>query len=94
VDDFSGLLALLDPDVVLRADSGPGVVRVTRGAERGAAQARRFGQDTELDQRRALVNGTLNGVTFRDGRPFSVLAFEIADDRIVAIDVLVDGASV
>jgi hypothetical protein len=44
----------------------------------------------DLDQRRALVNGAPGVVTLRNGRPFSVMAFEIADDRIVAIDILAD----
>ncbi len=87
--DFGGLLALLDPDVVRRADLGPGVVHIARGAEQVAAQARRFGHDMDLDLRRALVNGAPGSVAFRNGRPFSVMAFEIADDRIVAIDILV-----
>jgi RNA polymerase sigma-70 factor (ECF subfamily) len=88
--DFGGLLALLDPDVVRRADLGPGVVDIAQGAEHVAAQARRFGRDMDLDQRRALVNGAPGIVSFRHGRPFSVMAFEIADDRIVAIDILAD----
>ena len=88
--DFDGLLAVLDPDVVRRADLGPGVVDVARGAERVAEGARSYGRDGALDQRRALVNGAPGCVTFRDGRPFSVMAFEIADGRIVAIDILVD----
>jgi RNA polymerase sigma factor (sigma-70 family) len=88
--EFDGLLALLDPDVVRRADVGPGAVDVVRGAARVAAQARRYGRDRDLDQRRALVNGAPGIVTFRDGRPFSIMAFEIAGDRIVAIDILAD----
>src|SRR4051794_7949914 len=88
--DFRRLLVLLDPDVVRRADLGPGVVDIVRGAERVVAQARRFGRDADLDQRRALVNGAPGIVTLRDGRPFSVMAFEIAGDRIVAIDILAD----
>jgi RNA polymerase sigma factor (sigma-70 family) len=88
--DFRRLLVLLDPDVVRRADIGPGAVDIVRGAERVAAQARRFGRDTDLDQRRALVNGAPGIVTLRNGRPFSIMAFEIAGDRIVAIDILAD----
>ena len=88
--DFAGLLAVLDPDVVRRADLGPGVVNIARGAEEVATQARRFGRDPEIVQRRALVNGAPGCVTFRDGRPYSVMAFEIADDRIVGIDILAD----
>jgi RNA polymerase sigma factor (sigma-70 family) len=88
--DFGGLLAVLDPDVVRRADLGPGVVDIARGAEQVAAQAQRFSRRMDLDQRRALVNGAPGIVSFRDGRPYSVVAFDIADDRIVAIDILAD----
>jgi RNA polymerase sigma factor (sigma-70 family) len=88
--DFEGLLALLDPDVVRRADAGPGAIDILRGAEQVAAQARRYGHDPALDPRRALVNGAPGIVTFRDGRPFSIMAFEIAGDRIVGLDILVD----
>src|SRR3954454_1436135 len=88
--DFGGLLAVLDPDVVRRADLGPGKVDVARGAEQIATGASRFAREMELDQRRALVNGAPGVVTFRDGRPYSVRAFQIAGDRIVAIDILAD----
>jgi RNA polymerase sigma factor (sigma-70 family) len=88
--DFAGLLAVLDPDVVRRADLGPGAVDIVRGAEQVATQASRFARSMELDQRRALVNGTPGVVSFRDGRPYSVVSFEIAGDRIVAMDILVD----
>jgi RNA polymerase sigma factor (sigma-70 family) len=88
--DFAGLLALLDPDVVRRADLGPGVVDTVHGAEEVAAGASQFGRGMQLDRRLALVNGAPGIVTFRDGSPFSVVAFEIAGDRIVAIDILAD----
>ena len=88
--DFAGLLAVLDPDVVRRADFGPGLVDIARGADNVAAGARRFGQRMDLDRRSALVNGAPGIVIFRDGRPYSVMAFKIADDRIVAIDILAD----
>jgi len=88
--DFDGLLAVLDPDVVRRADLGPGRVDIARGAENVATGARQFGRDLALERRLALVNGAPGCVVFRDGRPFSVMAFEIAGDRIVAIDILVD----
>jgi RNA polymerase sigma-70 factor (ECF subfamily) len=88
--DFHGLLAVLDPDVVRRADLGPGAVDIARGAEHIATGASRFSRDMHLEQRRALVNGAPGCVNFRDGRPFSVMAFEVAGDRIVAIDILAD----
>jgi RNA polymerase sigma-70 factor (ECF subfamily) len=88
--DFEGLLAVLDPDVVLRADRGAGNVLVTRGAEQVAAQARRFGRTHAVEARDAFVNGAPGSIGFREGRPFSVLAFEVVGDRIVAIDILAD----
>ena len=88
--DFAGLLAVLDPDVVRRADIGTGVIDVVRGAEQVAAQAQRFAHDMQLEQRRALVNGAPGVVSFRHGRPFSVMALDIVGDRIVAIDILAD----
>ena len=88
--DFGGLLAVLDPDVVRRADLGAGRVDIVRGAERVAAQAQRFAHDMQLDSRRAVVNGAPGSVAFRNGRPFSVVAFEIVADRIIAIDILAD----
>src|SRR5436190_689482 len=66
------------------------LIAVARGAEHVATGARRFGQDVDLDRRRALVNGAPGIVNFHNGRPFSVMAFEIAGDRIVAIDILAD----
>jgi RNA polymerase sigma-70 factor (ECF subfamily) len=88
--DFAKLLAVLDPDVVLRADYGPGLVQLVRGAEAVAAQARHFGRDPELSGYPVLVNGSPGSVAMRGGRPFSVLAFEVAGGRIVGIDILAD----
>jgi RNA polymerase sigma-70 factor (ECF subfamily) len=88
--DFEALVAVLDPDVVLRADFGRGApAREIRGAEQVASQAQmysRFG----LDIRPALVNGAVGIVTFRDGRPFSVGGFTVRGGRIVEMDFLAD----
>ena len=88
--DFEALVALLDPDVVLRADGGgTGLSHFVRGAEKVAAQAvmyRRVG----LTPHRALVNGAPGMVTFRDGEPFSVAAVTIRGGRIVEMDFLTD----
>jgi len=88
--DFDALVAVLDPDVVLRADGGrTGLSHYVRGAERVAAQATSFAQ-TGLIMRRALVNGSPGIVSLRDGRPFSVGAFTVESGKIVEIDFLVD----
>jgi hypothetical protein len=90
--DFEALLAVLDPDVVLRADFGPvpgGGSREVRGAENVASGALSFAR-LGLDYRPALVNGVAGVVSMRDGRPFSVGGMTIREGRIVEIDILAD----
>ncbi len=88
--DFEALVAVLDPDVVLRADGGlSGLSHVARGAEVVARQATMWAQ-AGLRVRRALVNGAAGMVADRDGTPFSVGAFTIRNGRIVECDILVD----
>jgi RNA polymerase sigma factor (sigma-70 family) len=91
--DFEGLLAVLDPDVVLRSDGGaarPGLVSVVRGAEAVAARALTFARFAE-SARPALVNGVAGLVAWApDGSPFSVGAFTILRGKIVEMDVLAD----
>jgi RNA polymerase sigma-70 factor (ECF subfamily) len=88
--DFDALVAVLDPDVVLRADGGvKGLSRYARGAETvasGAIMFRRLG----LSFQRALVNGVPGVVSLRDGKPFSVGAFAISSGKIVEFDILAD----
>jgi RNA polymerase sigma-70 factor (ECF subfamily) len=93
--DFEGLLAVLDPDIVLGADGGTrwvGAIREIRGARavgRSALTITRFLAGMAVQN--ALVNGAA-GIVSRDekGEPFSVMAFTIRDGRIVEIDVLAD----
>ena len=88
--DFEGLVAVLDPDVVLRADFGAaGKSRVVRGARAIADQALFYSQ-LGLDMRPVLVNGAVGMVTFRDGEPFSVGAVTVRGGRIVELDFLAD----
>jgi RNA polymerase sigma factor (sigma-70 family) len=90
--DFNRLVAVLDPDIVLRADGGAlgGVSRLVRGAQAVAAQAASFSK-LGLSNQVVLVNGTVGVVSRRaDGRPFSVLGFTIASGKIVEIDILAD----
>ncbi|ETK37729.1 RNA polymerase sigma factor SigJ [Microbispora sp. ATCC PTA-5024] len=92
--DFEALLALLDPDVTLRADVGaepPGASRVVSGAAAVAGQALAFAWRAEL-ARPALVNGAA-GVLVADGdRPVAVMGFAVARGRIMEIDILADPA--
>src|SRR5688572_14273484 len=70
--DFDRLVAVLDPDVVVRADFGPqpGRSHEVRGAEAVAGQALMFLQ-MGLVMRLALINGTVGAVSMKDGEPFS-----------------------
>jgi RNA polymerase sigma-70 factor (ECF subfamily) len=89
--DFEALVAVLDPDVVLRADGGlTGPSRHVQGAEAVAGQALFWERQVDLDLRRALVNGVPGVVAIRDGRPFSVGAFTVRNGKIVEIDFLAD----
>jgi RNA polymerase sigma factor (sigma-70 family) len=88
--DFEGLVAILHPDVVLRANLGPaGGMREVRGAEAVAGQARTYSR-LGLEIRPALVNGVVGAVATRGGEPFSVGALTIRDGKIIALDFLAD----
>ena len=88
--DFDALVAVLDPDVTLRADLGlAGISRYVRGAETVASQAMMWSQ-VGLTVHRALINGAAGLVSMREGRPFSVGAFTVRGGRIVEFDILAD----
>jgi RNA polymerase sigma-70 factor, ECF subfamily len=88
--DFDALVAVLDPDVELRADGGlEGITQHIRGAETVASQALTF-RRFNLTMRRALVNGAAGMVSFRDGKPFSLCALTIKDGRIAKMNFLTD----
>ncbi|MFI6522257.1 RNA polymerase sigma factor SigJ [Spirillospora sp. NPDC050679] len=92
--DLDGLVAVLDPDVVLRADSGktlPGGMRVLRGVRAVAGQAATFQRmATASSTRPALVNGAAGLVNTIDGELISIMSFTVTGDRIAAIDILSD----
>ena len=90
--DLAGLIAVLDPDVVLTSDGAAvpaGVARTVRGAQavargaRAAAMRSRYG-------RVALVNGAPGLVMAPRGRLVVALAFTFDEDRITGIDVIAD----
>lgn len=90
--DFDALVAVLDPDVVLRADFGPrrpAASRVIHGAAAVAGQAS-LAANLAADLHPALVNGAAGVVVTVGGRPFAVLGFTVAAGRIVAIDAFGD----
>jgi RNA polymerase sigma factor (sigma-70 family) len=88
--DFDALVAVLDPQVVLRADGGTtGLSREVHGAETVAGQALMWSR-VDLSLRRALINGAAGIVSTRGGEPFSVGAITVRDGKIVEIDILAD----
>jgi RNA polymerase sigma factor (sigma-70 family) len=88
--DFDALVAVLDPDVVLRGDAGlTDLSRRVQGAKAVAGQALYWSQ-IGLTTRRALVNGAPGTVSIRDGKPFSVGGFTVKNEKIVEIDFLAD----
>src|SRR5437764_6829130 len=90
--DFDALVALLHPDVVLRADYGarrPGIPRVIHGAAAVAKQALK-GALPAAKLHPALVNGAAGVVITMRGRPFAVMGFTVIGDKIVAIDAIGD----
>jgi RNA polymerase sigma-70 factor (ECF subfamily) len=94
--DFEALVAVLDPDVVLRTDAGTlrgaAASRVLRGAQAVARGAASFSSRPAPDRvvRRSLVNGAAGVVVFERGRLVSVIGFTVAGGRIVEMDVLAD----
>src|SRR4051812_11557183 len=88
--DFDALVAVLDPDVVLRADDGSGTVEEVRGAENVAPRAFGASQQPGLVARAALVNGAPGWISLRDGKPFAVAAITVRDGRVARMDILAD----
>jgi RNA polymerase sigma-70 factor (ECF subfamily) len=90
--DLQGLVAVLDPDVVLRGDTGGKGAAPSaeiRGAENVARQAHSFSQ-LRVERHAALVNGTPGLVCSLAGKPYSVMAFTVRGGKIAEIDILAD----
>ncbi len=87
--DFAALLAVLDPEVVLRAD--PAAVRAGASSEvRGAAAVAKTFSGRAQAAQPALVNGAAGLVWAPGGQPRVVFAFTIVRGRIVEIDLVAD----
>jgi RNA polymerase sigma factor (sigma-70 family) len=87
--DFEALLAVLDPDVVLRADSAAVAMGATAEVCGAAAVAETF-EGRARAARPALVGGAPGLVWMQRGRPQIAFRFEFSDDRIVGIDLIGD----
>ncbi|MGB7052742.1 MAG: sigma-70 family RNA polymerase sigma factor [Acidimicrobiales bacterium] len=89
--DFDALVAVLHPDVLLRADFSPGHPSrsgVFRGVEAVTRQARGANRAAEVHP--ALVNGSAGAVITLRGRPFAVMGFTVAEGKVVEIDAIGD----
>ena len=89
--DFDALVAVLDPDVIRRADMGHGTIVELRGAENVARSAIAVSQ-LGLVAQPALVNGAPGWVALREGAVFSIGALTVQNRRITTIDILLDPA--
>ncbi|MFE6735322.1 sigma-70 family RNA polymerase sigma factor [Microbacterium sp. NPDC057650] len=83
--DFDRLVAVLDPSVVLRADSGVSATTIVRGAAAVAGNALMFATPNAVLVP-VVVDGRAGVIVTVDGRPVSLMAFSVLDDRVVAID--------
>ena len=91
-NDFERLLAVLDPDVVLRADAGTGPLgpsKLIRGAREVAAEASQFTSLARL-ARLVLVNGTPGYLVARNGQALAVIGLAVRDGKVSEIDILAD----
>ncbi|MGW0811029.1 sigma-70 family RNA polymerase sigma factor [Nonomuraea sp. NPDC002799] len=93
--DFDALLAVLDPDVVLRADSGKpvpgGGLRTLIGARAVAGQTATFQRmATVCTSRPVLINGTAGLLNTIDGVLISIISFTVTKQKIATIDMLSD----
>jgi RNA polymerase sigma factor (sigma-70 family) len=93
--DFGALVAVLDPEVVLRIDGGAryaatsmtvsGAAAVARQTQTGLSYALRG-----VELRPTLVNGAAGVIVTRRGRPITVMGFTVADGKIAEIDAIAD----
>ncbi len=97
--DFDALLAVLDPDVVLRADSAAVHAAASRQAHgapalssevRGAAAVAETFMGRARAAQPALVNGAVGAVWAPRGRPRVAISFTITRGKIAEIDILAD----
>lgn len=92
--DVEGLVAVLDPDLLVRVDkaaAAPGAAREIRGAETWARSAIAFSRGARF-VRPVLVDGTVGAVLAPQGHLARVLRFTITNGRIAQVDIIADPA--
>jgi RNA polymerase sigma factor (sigma-70 family) len=91
--DFDALLAVLDPDIVERVDTGSGTIIEVRGAHNVARRAMAAGSQRDgLDGRPALINGAAGWVSVLEGELYAIAALTVHNGRITTMDILLDPA--
>ena len=93
--DFEALIAVLDPDVVFRIDTGgvgPRARPPVQGAAAVARQVLARGAPLAPLARPAVVNGAAGAVVVVGGKPFAVVSFAVRNGRIAEIDLVADPA--
>jgi RNA polymerase sigma-70 factor (ECF subfamily) len=89
--DFDALVAVLDPDIVLREDWGSGTIVEVRGAENVARGAMAISQ-LGLVAWPALINGAAGWISLLDGEVYAIAALTLHNGRITTMDILLDPA--
>ena len=89
--NFDALVVVLDPDIVLREDTGSGTIVEVRGAENVARRAMAASQ-LGLDARPALINGAAGWVSLLDGEVVAIGALTLQNGRITTMNILLDPA--
>jgi len=89
--DFDALVAVLDPDIVVREDMDSGTLVEVRGAENVARRAMAFSQ-LGLVARPARINGAAGWVSLLDGEVYAIAALTLQNGRITTMDILLDPA--
>jgi RNA polymerase sigma-70 factor (ECF subfamily) len=90
--DFDALVAVLDPGIVERVDTGSGTIVEVRGAENVARRAMVAASQRGLVGRPALINGAPGWVSVLDGELYAVASLTVQDGRITTMDILLDPA--
>ena len=93
--DFDALLAVLDPDIVVREDTGSGAIVEVRSAENVARRAMavsQLGLELGLVARPVLINGAAGWVSLLDGEAYAIAALTVQNGRITTMDILRDPA--
>lgn len=87
--DFEALLEILDPGIVLRVDTGVGVLEYVRGAAAVAGRAVMYGKFVTTG-RVVVVNGAVGLLSETDGKPTALMAYTFADGKVAELHIIAD----